>query len=105
MAVLAVVVWPFLQTRQGAAPEDESGSESSMLQAAREEIYLQIHQLRSDHDSNLIGEDDYQNHLLELRISAAELMRAEQTLPREMTAQERLEEQIQSARRKRRGRA
>jgi hypothetical protein len=105
MVVLAVVVWPFMQTRQGAAPKDESGSEASRLRAAREEIYLQISQLRSDHDANLIGEDDYQNHLTELRISAAELMRAEQGLPSEMTAQDRLEEKIRSTRRRRRGRA
>lgn len=103
MVVLAVVVWPFMRTKPGVAPTNESGSETLRLRAAREEIYLQISQLRSDHDANLIGEDDFQNHLLELRSSAAELMRAEQQLPRELTAQERLEKEIQSARRQRHG--
>ena len=96
--MVAIISWPFSRGRRrraGAVPEI---SEAAQFRVAREELYDQIRQLEADYEAEIVREDEYQSHLRELRVRAAELMRAQDQLPEELSDEDRLELEIQAAR-------
>ncbi len=101
IAVLAAIAWPFIKTR--SHPETRTGrlSDTARLKLARADIYEQIGQLEADRDAGIINKDEYSAHLRELRISAAELLRAQDRLPADLTTEDQLELEIEAARRDR----
>ena len=98
IAVVTAIMWPFIKTRRN--PNLVSGlSDTARLKLARADIYEQIGQVETDRDAGIIGGDEYSAHLRELRISAAELLRAQERLPAELTTEDQLELEIEAARR------
>lgn len=98
IVVIAVVAWPFV--RPGRDPKLAAGklSQAARSRRAREDVYTQIRQLETDRRANLVSEDEYRRHLRELRVAAAELMRAQERAPRAPLAEEELELEIREAR-------
>lgn len=99
IVVMAAITWPFIKTKSDPKPGNGRLSDTARLKLARADIYEQIRQLEADRDAAIIGENEYSAHLRELRISAAELLRAEDRLPVEMTTEDQLELEIEAARR------
>ena len=99
---MVIISWPFFhgsRRRAGASFEPfEELSKAAQFRVAREEIYDQIRQLETDHEAEIVHEDEYQSHLRELRVRAAELMRTQDQLPEELSDEDRLELEIQAAR-------
>ncbi len=99
IAVLAAIAWPFIKTKSDLKPGKGRLSDTARLRLARADIYEQIGQLETDRDAGIISGDEYSAHLRELRISAAELLRAQERLPAELTTEDQLEVEIEAARR------
>jgi hypothetical protein len=99
IAVMAAITWPFIKTRSDRKPLSGHLSDAARLKLARADIYEQIRQLETDRDAAIISENEYSAHLRELRISAAELIRAQERLPAELTTEDQLELEIEAARR------
>ena len=93
-----IISWPFFRGSRRRAGASSELSEAAQFRVAREEIYDQIRQLEVDFEAKILREDEYQSHLRELRIRAAELMRAQDQLPEELSDEDRLELEIQAAR-------
>lgn len=72
---LAVVIYPFLRTG-ATAPRPAGAAEIERLHRAREDLYHQIGELQADHETGAVSADDYRTQLRELRIAAAETLRA-----------------------------
>lgn len=101
IAVMIAITWPFFRSKYKFKPGEERLSDTARLQLARADIYEQIEQLEADHDAAIISGNEYSAHLRELRISAAELIRAQESLPIELTTEDQLELEIEAARRSR----
>lgn len=99
IAVVVAIAWPFIKTRSDPKRGKGRLSDTARLKLARADIYEQIGQLETDRDAGIIGRDEYSAHLRELRISAAELLRAQERLPAEVTTEDQLELEIEAARR------
>ena len=99
IAVVVAIAWPFIKTRSDPKRGKGRLSDTARLKLARADIYEQIGQLETDRDAGIIGGDEYSAHLRELRISAAELLRAQERLPAELTTEDQLELEIEAARR------
>jgi hypothetical protein len=99
IVVLAAIAWPFIKTRSDPRSGKGRPSDTARLRLARADIYEQIRQLEADRDAGIISEDEYSAHLRELRVSAAELLRAQDGLPAELTTEDQLEMEIEAARR------
>ena len=99
IVVVAAIAWPFIKARSDPKRGKGRTSDTARLKQARADIYAQIGQLETDRDAAIIGENEYSAHLQELRISAAELLRAQDRLPAEMTIEDQLELEIEAARR------
>lgn len=99
IAVVVTIAWPFIKTRSDPKRGKGRLSDTARLKLARADIYEQIGQLETDRDAGIIGGDEYSAHLRELRISAAELLRAQERLPAELTTEDQLELEIEAARR------
>ena len=99
IVVVAAIAWPFIKARSDPKRGKGRTSDTARLKQARADIYAQIGQLETDRDAGIIGENEYSAHLRELRISAAELLRAQDRLPAEMTIEDQLELEIEAARR------
>lgn len=99
IAVVVAIAWPFIKTRSDPKRGKGRLSDTARLKLARADIYEQIGQLETDRDAGIIGGDEYSAHLRELRISAAELLRAQERLPAEVTTEDQLELEIEAARR------
>ena len=99
---MVIISWPFFhgsRRRAGASFEPFGElSKAAQFRVAREEIYDQIRQLETDHEAEIVREDEYQSHLRGLRVRAAELMRVQDQLPEELSDEDRLELEIQAAR-------
>ena len=98
LAVVAIISWPFFRSSRRRPGASSELSEAAQFRVAREEIYDQIRQLEADYEAEIVREDEYQSHLRELRVRAAELMRAQDRLPEELSEEDRLELEIQAAR-------
>ncbi len=98
IVVVAAIAWPFIRTRRDPKRGGGGLSESARLQLARADIYEQIAQLEADRDAAIISDDGYSAHLRELRVSAAELLRAQDRLPVGLTIEDQLEMEIEAAR-------
>lgn len=98
IVVILVIAWPFL--RSGRDPKLGKGnlSEAARLREAKENVYQQIRQLQQDHRAALISDTEYQNHLRELRVEAAELMRAQERAGAEVSPEDELELEIRAIR-------
>ena len=99
IAVVVAIAWPFIKTRRDPKRGKGRLSDTARLKLARADIYEQIGQLETDRDAGIIGGDEYSAHLRELRISAAELLRAQERLAAELTTEDQLELEIEAARR------
>ncbi|MCH8223397.1 MAG: hypothetical protein IH868_08315 [Chloroflexi bacterium] len=99
IAVVVAIAWPFIKTRSDPKRGKGRLSDTARLKLARADIYEQIGQLETDRDAGIIGGDEYSAHLRELRISAAELLRAQERLAAELTTEDQLELEIEAARR------
>ena len=99
IVVVAAIAWPFIKTRRDPKRGNGRLSDTARLKTARADIYAQIGQLETDRDAGIISGDEYSAHLRELRISAAELLRAQERLPAEFTIEDQLELEIEAARR------
>ncbi len=100
IVVVVAISWPFISSRRDRKSGGVGLSEAARLQLARADIYEQISQLEADRDAAIISDDEYSAHLRELRVSAAELLRAQDRLPVELTTEEQLEMEIVAARRR-----
>ena len=98
IAVVVIISWPFFRSGRRRLTASPEFSEATQFRVAREEIYDQIRQLEADYEAKIVREDEYQSHLRELRVRAAELMRAQDQLPDELSDEDRLELEIQAAR-------
>ncbi|NQW19007.1 MAG: hypothetical protein HQ478_16160 [Chloroflexi bacterium] len=98
IAVLVIISWPFFRSGRRRAGASSDLSAAAQLRVAREEIYDQIRQLEADFEAKIVREDEYSSHLRELRVRAAELMRAQDQLPEKLSDEDRLELDIQAAR-------
>jgi hypothetical protein len=98
IAVVVIISWPFFRGHRRRLSAPSELSEAAQFRVAREEIYDQIRQLEADCEANIVREDEYQSHLRELRVRAAELMRAQDQLPEKLSDEDRLELEIQAAR-------
>jgi hypothetical protein len=98
IAVVVIIAWPFLRSRRRRSGASAELSDAGQLRVAREEIYDQIRQLEADYNAQIVREDEYQSHLRELRLRAAELMRTQDQLPEKLSDDDLLELEIQAAR-------
>ncbi len=98
IVVVAAIAWPFIKTKSDPKRGKGRLSDIARLKLARADIYAQIGQLETDRDAGIISGDEYSAHLRELRISAAELLRAQEGLPAELTTEDQLELEIEAAR-------
>lgn len=101
IVVVAAIAWPFIKARSDPKRGKGRTSDTARLKKARADIYANIVQLETDRDAGIISGDEYSAHLRELRISAAELLRAQKRLPAELTIEDQLELEIEAARRDR----
>ncbi len=99
IAVVAAIAWPFIKTKSDPKHGKGRLSDTARLRLARADIYEQIRQLEADRDAAVISKNEYSAHLRELRVSAAELLRAQDRLPAELTTEDQLELEIEAARR------
>ena len=103
---LVVIALPFIR-RSGAALSERHAGEVERLTRLRSDLYEQIGQLRADHATNTITDEDYRRQLLELRVGAAETIRLLDQIGHEdepegapeLLTRESLEEEIAALRR------
>jgi hypothetical protein len=94
---LYVVMLPFLRRRNFAGVPSEP---TEALRVERHHLYEQMRALALEHELGHISREEYVSQLQEYRVRAAELLRQEDLLSREMAALDKqAEKRIQSYRR------
>lgn len=98
LVCLYVVMLPFLRRRRVTeVPQNPIDA----LRAERQTVYEQMRALGLEHELGHISKEEYASQLQEYRIRAAELLRQEDLLTREMAAlEEQAEKEVQSYRRR-----
>ena len=101
LVAVAFVAWPLLRpSRPGVTEDDEAAGDAEGLQRARAGVYQEVRHLEMDRASGLVEDDDYQAQRRDLRVAAARIMQSEAS-SEALTPEERLEREIEAARRRR----
>ena len=100
LVAVAFVAWPLLRPSRPGVTEDDEAGEADGLRRARAGVYQEVRQLETDRASGLVEDDDYQAQRRDLRVAAARIMQSEAS-SEALTPEERLEREIEAARRRR----